>query len=361
MSRTHIAIATTSKGVLDIVSLTTPEPRGDEVLIRVVYSSLVALDTYIADSAYHVSQFPLPLGLNAAGRVVKVGMNVNGFKVGDRVVTFSPADEVKGKATQQYAVLSKFNLCKIPDSLSFQDAVTIPDNFVTAYFSLFDSLRLPIPTSLPATSSPPEKDTPILIYGSGTTAGQYLIQVLRLAGYTRILTTASAKHHDHLRSLGATDVFDYSDDDLSDKILEANNKKPIKYAVDCVTAESSLKQVSKVVGKGSVVSLLLPIKEGTSVTAAPGQRMWMEVPQDRNPFVEGVELVGTKTFTYQKNSIMKETLMPIILPHLLSGGHIQPSRVRLFEFGLFKERVEEALDLLRQNKISGEKVVVQIP
>lgn len=210
--------------------------------------------------------------------------------------------------------------CQIPDSLNLAEAATIPDNFVTAYFTLFDSLRLPVPISLPALQPPVEKDTPILIYGSGTTAGQYLIQLLRLAGYRRILTTASPKHREHLLSLGATDVFDYSQSNLSDHILASTHGQPVKYVVDCVAAESTLQQIAKVVGKGSIVSILLPIKEGSTVTGASGGAMWMELPKDRNPFPEGVELVGTKTFTYQ--NVRDTHSFSLLLVHINSSIHM---------------------------------------
>ena len=52
--------------------------------------------------------------------------------------------------------------------------------------------------------------------------------------------------------------------------------------------------------------------------------------------------------------------MPKIFPSLLEKGVLEPNRVRLLKNGTFKERVEEGLDLLRNNKISGEKVVVEI-
>jgi len=57
---------------------------------------------------------------------------------------------------------------------------------------------------------------------------------------------------------------------------------------------------------------------------------------------------------------MKENLMPRIVPELLKKGLIQPNRVRLLEKGSLKDRAAEALDLLRNNKISGEKVVVKV-
>lgn len=52
--------------------------------------------------------------------------------------------------------------------------------------------------------------------------------------------------------------------------------------------------------------------------------------------------------------------MPNVLPELLEAGLIKPSRVRLFDKGPVLDRVKEGLDLLRNNKVSGEKVVVKI-
>lgn len=54
--------------------------------------------------------------------------------------------------------------------------------------------------------------------------------------------------------------------------------------------------------------------------------------------------------------------MPKILPQLLESKALQPNPLRLFEAseGPLLKRVETALDLLRNNKISGEKVVVEL-
>lgn len=62
-----------------------------------------------------------------------------------------------------------------------------------------------------------------------------------------------------------------------------------------------------------------------------------------------------------KDVFLKDNLMPKILPSLLESEVITPNRVRLLDQGTFKERVEVGLDLLRHNKISGEKIVVKIP
>jgi hypothetical protein len=52
--------------------------------------------------------------------------------------------------------------------------------------------------------------------------------------------------------------------------------------------------------------------------------------------------------------------MPKILPQLLASGLIKPNKVRLLDQGTFKERVAAGLDLLRNNALSGEKIIVKV-
>lgn len=52
--------------------------------------------------------------------------------------------------------------------------------------------------------------------------------------------------------------------------------------------------------------------------------------------------------------------MPVILPELLEKGLIEPTRYRTMDQGSLQQRAERALELLRNNKISGEKVIVKM-
>jgi len=54
--------------------------------------------------------------------------------------------------------------------------------------------------------------------------------------------------------------------------------------------------------------------------------------------------------------------MTKILPTLLETKIIQPTKIRLLDesYGSLKDRVEVGLDLLRNNKVSGEKVIVKV-
>ncbi|KAK7464437.1 hypothetical protein VKT23_006605 [Stygiomarasmius scandens] len=185
--------------------------------------------------------------------------------------------------------------------------------FLAIYFGVDSSSNL-------ATDTAPPKTTPILIYGAGFTTGQHPIQLLHVGA-------------------------------------------KIDYVLDCVVAQGTLVRIAQIVNpNGGKVALLLPIKEGDNVRGVGGKdNMIFELPEDKNPLPKGVKELGVRNFLYLENSYLKENLMPKILPHLLESGTIQPNRMRLLDesFGSLEERVGTGLDLLRNNKVSGEKVVVK--
>lgn len=82
---THTAIATTSKGVLDTITVLTEKPGPGEILLKTEYASMIAFDTYMTDRGYFVKEYPVTLGFNASGTVHAVGRDVHDLAVGDRV------------------------------------------------------------------------------------------------------------------------------------------------------------------------------------------------------------------------------------------------------------------------------------
>ena len=148
---------------------------------------------------------------------------------------------------------------QIPDDLPLDEAASLSDNFVTAFWTLFGpNLKLPHPSTFPASAPPADADAPILIYGAGASAGQYTVQLLKLAGYKNIFAVASAHNHAHLKSLGASHAFDYRSASFVDDILAAAGGK-IKTVVDIIAARPSLAAIQKIVGPGSKVAILLPV------------------------------------------------------------------------------------------------------
>lgn len=208
-----------------------------------------------------------------------------------------------------------------------------------------------------------------------------MVRLLHLAGYKKIFATASAKHHDFLHSLGATDLFDYNRPTLIDDINNAvGGAGKLTMAVDCITAESTMDILAKILSPTGSVALLMPVKEGTTLNNALEDKLYLDlpIPDSLNPFQKGTNIIGVRTFLYQtvraffisfletqadklnKDEVLKENLLPVILPDLLERGLITPTRLRLMDQGTLQQRVEQALDLFRTNKVSGEKLVVRI-
>ncbi|THV06442.1 GroES-like protein [Dendrothele bispora CBS 962.96] len=369
MSKTHTAIACTSVGHFDAIQVPTESPGDHEVLLKIECAAMIPFDTYVNDYGYITPSFPMIFGFSAAGTIAEVGKGVDDLKVGDRVTAYTYG-ESRLKATQEYSVQPRHVCAKIPDSLSFEAAATIPDNFVTAFNALFNTINfaLPVPSSFPATTEPPLAHSPILVYGGGSTSGQYSIQLLHASGYKNTIVTASPKHHDYLRSLGATHTLDYRSPDFVKDVTAivtaspgGNNDGKVDLVLDCITAESTLNAIGKVVSPLGTLAILLPVKEGDKVRGT--EKMYMELPEQMKGLIpQGTKVLGVRTFFYAQDEFLRDNLMPKILPQLLETGIIQPNKVRLMDesFGSFKDRVGAGLDLLRNNQISGEKVVVKV-
>ncbi len=153
-----------------------------------------------------------------------------------------------------------------------------------------------MPTEYPSATSPPEASTPILVWGAAGSVGQYTLQVLKLAGYKNIFAVASTRQHEYLRSLGATSTFDYTKLDVTAQIEKAAGGK-LKYVFDTIGDEEySLKPITKVVGEGSKVAYLLPIRTGGHGSVSGVSR------ELTLPFPDGVQTIGVGTFSYQKVS-----------------------------------------------------------
>ncbi|KAL1742398.1 chaperonin 10-like protein [Schizophyllum fasciatum] len=352
---THRAVAALSPGKWDVISVPTESPGAGEVLIKVAYTAVIPFDTYQTDLGYAVAEWPITLGFSVAGTIAKVGENVPDLKEGDRVTAFTFGNS-RTRGLQEYTVQPYTVVGKVPANVALPAAATLPDNFVTAFYTLFSEAGLEWPKASPASAG-----KPILVYGAGASSGQYAVQLLHAAGYTNVVATASPRNHAALRALGAAAVVDYRSAALAEEIERAAGGK-VELAVDCISNGTTMGAIGKVLAPDGTVALLLPMKDGEKVRPEEKDaKFYFEIPDHLQGLIpETAKKLLVRTFLYQRNEFLKENLMPKILPELLEKGVIKPNAVRLCEDGSLKERAAVALDLLRNNKISGEKVVVKV-
>ncbi|KAF5707770.1 zinc-type alcohol dehydrogenase [Fusarium mundagurra] len=113
---------------------------------------------------------------------------------------------------------------KVPKNLPPQDAAGLSIVGLTAATGLFNDIGLPLPPSV-AKGTPDEgvaaPEGTLVIWGGATSVGMAAIQFARAARVSSIITVASSKRHEYLRTLGATQSLDYNDTDVTEKVKSA--------------------------------------------------------------------------------------------------------------------------------------------
>lgn len=110
---THHAVGQLAAGApLTSFELPTPKPGRDQLLVRVLWAAVTSVNVWIVDFQLSDPAYPFVPGSSIAGEVVAVGEGLE-HKVGDRILSFNFSDEASGKASQEYALLSKWNVGKV--------------------------------------------------------------------------------------------------------------------------------------------------------------------------------------------------------------------------------------------------------
>ncbi len=98
-----------------------------------------------------------------------------------------------GGAYAEYAIAPAHTTFHIPDSISFEEAATIPLVSLTAALTLFRRQNLPPPWNPLPTGSRP---LPLIVYGASSALGMYAIKLARLSNIHPIIAIggASSEH-----------------------------------------------------------------------------------------------------------------------------------------------------------------------
>jgi alcohol dehydrogenase len=184
------------KAPVEMMELPRPEPGPGDLLVRVRAASINPLDHKIRDGAVKVLisySFPLVLGNDLAGDVVAVGAGVTKFKVGDAI--YSRLDKDRIGAIAEYALVRESAAAKKPARIDYVDAASLPLVALTARQALIDLARL-------------QAGQKVLIHAGSGGVGTIAIQLAKHLG-AQVATTASAKNHALVTSLGADLAIDY--------------------------------------------------------------------------------------------------------------------------------------------------------
>ncbi|XXG96865.1 hypothetical protein Hte_003156 [Hypoxylon texense] len=358
-ARTHNSLVLLNpRAPYEIRQYPTVSPTGDEILVHVKWTASTPFDLHQADGGL-LLEAPQRTGSAAAGVVVEVGPDVKHFEVGDRVFGFAH-QQPNWKAHQEYATAPEWVFGKIPDNFTMEQAVTVPENFVTAFHTISNELGLPTPWPKPEGYVPPRANDRILIWGAASSVGQFTISVLKYYGYRHLMATASPQHHAYLKEQGADECFDYRSPTVVDDLLRAYRQADgpaFPLIIDCIGSLGTVGPVSKVAQSGATVAVMLPIILKHATDEEPPE--YAMDAQSSAQWAEGTVVRGVRTHFYWQNEMFKEKLQTEIMPRMLAAGYVVPNRYRVVEGRDLLERATKALGLLRKG-VSGEKLVWRV-
>src|SRR3989475_10017525 len=178
-----------------------PELREDDVLVQIHAAGVNLLDAKIRDGEFKLFlpyRFPLILGNEVAGVVVRVGSHVHRFKPGDEV--YARPDDDRIGAFAECIAIQEDAVAKKPKNLSMEEAASIPLVGLTAWQVLVERANL----------STGQK---VLIHAGSGGLGTIAIQLAKHLGAT-VATTTSTANVEWVKRLGADVVIDYRSHDF---------------------------------------------------------------------------------------------------------------------------------------------------
>ncbi|OTA69999.1 GroES-like protein [Hypoxylon sp. EC38] len=198
-----------------------------DILIKAGAWGMNPVDAFLQFVALPFLKYPLIPGEDIAGTVEAVGPGpaLNKFKVGDRVVGYAIGASSRGNvargAFQEHVLLDANLTAKIPDSISFAEAVVFPLCMATAGHALFGKDYLALP--YPRIGGAPRTGKSVMIWGGASGVGSNAIQLAKAAGFD-VVTTCSARNFEYVLGLGADKVFDYKSATVVDDVVAEIDK-----------------------------------------------------------------------------------------------------------------------------------------
>jgi NADPH:quinone reductase-like Zn-dependent oxidoreductase len=180
--------------VLKLDDAPRPEPKENEVLIRVMAAGVNPVDAYIRSGRYGTGKLPYIPGMDAAGVVEKAGPNVKRLKAGDPVYAYLSFQEEGAYA--EFCIAKESEVSPKPKNISFEQAAAVPLAATTAWQALIDTAKL-------------EPRQTVLIFGGSGGVGHFAIQIAK-ARDAKVIATASTEHQEILKRLGVDQAIDYS-------------------------------------------------------------------------------------------------------------------------------------------------------
>jgi len=293
---------------LALVDRDAPQPGAGEVLVKMTAASLNYRDDMVVKGVYNpkLKRPMIPLS-DGVGVVQEVGTGVTEFKKGDRVASCffqgwqdGPPTKEKVEAAlgggvdgvlREYATFPQGGLVAVPNSLSDEEAATLPCAAVTAWHALFEN-------------APPAPGDSVVIQGTGGVA-IFALQFAVAAGLRTIVTSSSDAKLARAKQMGASETINYKTTPDWEKIArKLTNSEGVDHVIEVGGSETmprSLRAV-RTYGVVSVIGVL----SGAEPTVSPRSILMNSVR------VQGIYVGSRAMFQRMNRALEFKRIKPVI-------------------------------------------------
>ncbi|MEZ4670760.1 MAG: NAD(P)-dependent alcohol dehydrogenase [Anaerolineae bacterium] len=267
-----------SPDVLQLKEVEKPTPKDNEVLVKIIATTVVKEDPDMRRSPGFNGLFKPRnqiLGQELAGEIVATGKDVTRFRLGDPIYgigNFGAYAEYKCMRQDDALALK-------PSNMSFADAASVPNGFLTALPFLRDKAHI-------------QSGQAVLIYGASGSVGSAAVQLAKYYGATATGVCSTA-NLEWVKALGADEVIDYTKEDFTqndqtyDIIFDTIGKCSFARCKDSLTDEGVY--LATVPSPTIMIRSLLPASGKKVKFAAAGLRSAKEKIKDLDFIKELIE------------------------------------------------------------------------
>jgi len=228
--------------VLQLRELPEPALRPSDMLVEVHATSVNPVDVKARRGGGAPRKFPLVLGYDVSGVVVRCGPAVRGFKSGDEV--FATANLFRDGANAQFVALDARSAARKPASVDHATAAALPLVSQTAWEALHLRARIG-----------PGQD--VLVHAGAGGVGHIAVQLARLHGCRVITTAARPESIAFCRDIvKAHEVIDYRNEDVVERVKALSAGKGLPVILDTVGGAVFTQSLDCAAINGQVVTIL---------------------------------------------------------------------------------------------------------
>ncbi len=233
------AIVVTSFGgpeVMKYTDLDIPAISEDQVLIRVVATSVNFADIKSRYGKKGNKALPFIPGIDATGIVERVGSHVKNIHPGQRVIAFP-----QNGSYAEYVVANENLTFVLPHEVDFQAAAACPIVSFTSYNLLANVARI-------------QKGESVLIHAAAGGIGTTAIQLAKLLGARTVIGTIGSETKRKIAlDAGADYVICHQTEDFVEKVNELTNGEGVNIILDSISGTVSERSLNCLAFYGRLV------------------------------------------------------------------------------------------------------------